>query len=100
MPVEPRATDFVNRSDANFMSAILLNPPAAEPLSLADAKSYLRVAHDDDDAIIAALIASARHHVESLTRSGLLTQTWRLILDGWPDTGRIRPRLVPAYLFR
>jgi uncharacterized phiE125 gp8 family phage protein len=95
VPVEPRATDFVNRSDANFMSAILLNPPAAEPLSVAEAKSYLRVAHDDDDAIIAALIASARHHVEALTCTGLLTQTWRLILDGWPASGRIKARLGP-----
>lgn len=77
------------------MSAILLNPPASEPLSVADAKSYLRVEHDDDDAIIAALIASARHHVEALTRTGLLTQTWRLTLDGWPESGRIKPKLGP-----
>jgi uncharacterized phiE125 gp8 family phage protein len=77
------------------MSTILLNPPDSEPLSVADAKSYLRVEHDDDDAVVAALIASARHHVEALTRTGLLTQTWRLVLDRWPEGGRIKPRLGP-----
>ncbi len=77
------------------MSAILLDPPASEPLSVADAKSYLRVAHDDDDAIVVALIASARHHVEALTRTGLLTQTWRLMLDRWPESGWIKPKLGP-----
>lgn len=77
------------------MPAILLTPPASEPLSVADAKSYLRVEHEDDDAIIAALIASARHHVEALTRTGLITQTWRLVRDGWPVVGRIRPKLGP-----
>jgi uncharacterized phiE125 gp8 family phage protein len=77
------------------MSAILLTAPESEPLSVLDAKSYLRVAHDNDDAIIAALIASARHHVEALTRLGLMTQTWRVVLDRWPDNGRIRPKLGP-----
>lgn len=77
------------------MSAILLTAPGTEPLSVPDAKSHLRVAHDDDDAIIAALIASARHHVEALTRLGLITQTWRVVLDRWPDNGRVTPKLGP-----
>jgi len=77
------------------MASILLTAPAIEPLSVADAKAFLRVEHDDDDAIIAALISSARNHVEVLTRCGLITQTWRLILDEWPRDGRIRLRLGP-----
>ena len=77
------------------MSAILLTAPLSEPLSVPDAKSYLRVEHGDDDAIIAALIASARHHVEALTRLGLMTQTWRVVRDRWPDNGRIRLKLGP-----
>ena len=64
------------------MSAILLTAPAAEPLSVAEAKAFLRVEHDDDDAMIASLIAAARNHVEALTRCGLITQTWRIVLDG------------------
>jgi len=77
------------------MSAYLLTAPAAEPLSLADAKAFLRVEHSDDDAIITSLVASARNHVEALTRCGLITQTWRIVLDRWPDNGRVAPRLGP-----
>lgn len=77
------------------MSAFLLTAPAVEPLSLADAKTFLRVEHDADDAIIASLVSAARNHVEALTRSALIAQTWRLVLDRWPDGGRIKPRIGP-----
>lgn len=77
------------------MPASLLTPPATEPLSLADAKAFLRIDHDHDDAIISALIASARGQVEALTRSALMTQVWRLVLDAWPCEGRITPRFGP-----
>jgi len=77
------------------MSAILLVAPAAEPLSVAEAKNFLRVEQDDDDVLIGALIAAARNQIEALTRRGLLTQTWRLVLDRWPNDGRIAPKLAP-----
>jgi uncharacterized phiE125 gp8 family phage protein len=77
------------------MAAILLTPPEAEPLSVTDAKAYLRVETSDDDVLIASLIAAARSHVEALSRCVLLTQTWRLALDGWPPDGCIKPRLAP-----
>jgi len=77
------------------MPAYLVTAPAAEPLSLVDAKRFLRVEHDDDDAIITALVSAARNNVEALTRSALITQTWRLVLDRWPDGGRIAPRIGP-----
>ena len=72
------------------MSSILLDAPAGEPVSLAEAKLFLRVEHDDDDDIIAALIAGARIHVEAQTRRALITQTWRLVRDVWPATGCMR----------
>jgi uncharacterized phiE125 gp8 family phage protein len=78
------------------MSSILLTAPAAEPITLTDAKAYLRVAHSDDDAVITALIAAARCHAEAQTRRALITQTWRLIRDCWPPDGRIA--VVPAPL--
>ena len=77
------------------MSALLLIPPAAEPWSVAEAKAYLRVEHGDDDAIIAALFAAARGHVEALTRRALLVQRWRFVLDAWPANGRFSPRMGP-----
>jgi uncharacterized phiE125 gp8 family phage protein len=78
------------------MSSILLTPPAAEPVTLAEAKAFLRVEHDDDDDTIAALIAGARSHVEAQTRRALITQTWRLVRDDWPASGRIA--VLPAPL--
>lgn len=77
------------------MSAILLSAPALEPLTVAEAKSYLRVETDDDDAVIASLIAAARSHVEAITRRALIAQTWRTVLDGWPPDGRLRLRMGP-----
>ena len=69
--------------------SILLTGPAAEPLTLAEAKAYLRVEHTDDDALISALLAGARIHVETDTRRALITQTWRLVRDAWPPDGRL-----------
>lgn len=77
------------------MSAILLTPPALEPVSLADAKHVLRVEHDDDDDVIAALIAAARVHVEAQIRRALIAQTWRLVRDVWPASGRLPVLPVP-----
>jgi uncharacterized phiE125 gp8 family phage protein len=78
------------------MSSILLTPPAVEPVTLADAKAYLRVDNDADDAVISALIAGARSHIEAQTRRALITQTWRLVRDVWPGDGRIA--VVPSPL--
>lgn len=77
------------------MPAFLLTPPAAEPLTLAEAKLFLRVEHDDDDDLIGTLVRGARGHVEAKTRRALITQTWRLVLDAWPGDGRIAPILGP-----
>ena len=78
-----------------MMSAILLTPPALEPVTLADAKLFLRIEHDDDDDLIAALIAAARVHVEAKIRRALITQTWRLTRDVWPAAGVIPILPVP-----
>ena len=78
------------------MPSILLDGPAVEPVSLAEAKAHLRVEHGDDDDVIAALIAGARVHVEAQTRRALITQTWRLTRDAWPANGRLA--VLPAPL--
>jgi uncharacterized phiE125 gp8 family phage protein len=77
------------------MPSILLIAPAVEPISLAEAKAFLRVEHDDDDDVIAALIAGARLYVEGQTRRALITQSWRLVRDAWPQCGRIEVRPAP-----
>jgi uncharacterized phiE125 gp8 family phage protein len=77
------------------MPSILLSPPLVEPISLAEAKAYLRVEHNADDDVIAALITGARVHVEAQTRRALITQSWRLVRDAWPEDGRIAVTPAP-----
>jgi uncharacterized phiE125 gp8 family phage protein len=77
------------------MSSILLTAPAVEPVSLAEAKAFLRVEHDDDNDVIAALVAGARIQVETQTRRALIMQDWRLVFDAWPPSGRIEVRPAP-----
>jgi uncharacterized phiE125 gp8 family phage protein len=77
------------------MPSILLTGPAAEPVTLAEAKLFLRVEHDDDDDLIEALIAGSRIHVEAQTHRALITQSWRLVRDAWPDNGRLGVLPVP-----
>jgi len=77
------------------MSAILLAGPAIEPWTVAEAKAFLRVDHDDDDAVIGSLITAARSQIEAMTRRALLAQRWRIVRDGWPRDGRIVVRTGP-----
>ena len=77
------------------MSSILLTGPAIEPLSLEEAKTFLRVEHDDDDQLIAALIASARMQIEGQGKIALISQDWRVVLDCWPHHGRIAVKPEP-----
>lgn len=77
------------------MPLFLVTAPAAEPVDLATAKAHLRVDIPDDDALITSLIATARQHAEAITRRALITQTWDLVLDAWPDDDRIDIPLPP-----
>jgi uncharacterized phiE125 gp8 family phage protein len=61
-----------------------ITPPAAEPLSLIEAKAHLRVDFPDDDALILGLITASRYAAENICRRVLVTQSWELTLDGFP----------------
>src|SRR5688572_18738216 len=82
-------------TEGETMPSILLAGPAVEPITLAEAKQFIRVEHDDDDDIIAALIAGSRIHVETQTRRALITQSWRLTRDVWPELGCVPVLPVP-----
>ncbi|MEL7609497.1 MAG: head-tail connector protein [Bacillota bacterium] len=53
----------------------VITPPAAEPVSLADAKLHLRADGTAEDTLISNLIVAAREHCEDETRRALVEQT-------------------------
>ncbi len=55
--------------------------PAAEPLTLAETKEYLRIPHEDDDTRIADSIITARTLAEQWLRRSLVTQSWKLTYE-------------------
>lgn len=77
------------------MTSYLLAGPAAEPIALAEAKAWLKLDGEDEDALVGTLMAAARLHVEGATGRALIAQSWRLVLDAWPDTGVVRLPVTP-----
>jgi uncharacterized phiE125 gp8 family phage protein len=70
------------------MALRLITAPATEPLSVAEAKKHLNVTHSDDDEYISSLITAARMHIDGkdgILGRALVTQTWELVLDTFPD---------------
>lgn len=59
--------------------------PAAEPVSLAEAKAHCRCDGSDEDVLITALIATARAYAESATSRAMVTQTLRSTFSRWHD---------------
>lgn len=74
---------------------VVVTAPAAEPISLAEAKAQVRVDHSDSDSDLAMLISSARYHAEETTRRAFITQTLKMTLDGFP--GEIRLPRNPVH---
>ena len=67
------------------MSAlVLITPPAAEPLTNAEAMVHLKVDSKIEIPYIDNLIKDARETAERITRRALITQTWELYLDAFP----------------
>ena len=57
--------------------------PAQEPLTLEEAKRFLRITTDAEDEVVAALVAAARKRIERGTELALITQTVEVKLDGF-----------------
>ncbi len=62
----------------------LVTPPAAEPITLEEARLHLRVTGTEEDSLITSLVTASRRAAEGKTNRALMLQTWRLSLDRFP----------------
>ena len=69
------------------MNIVLYTVPTIEPIDLMALKGHLRIELDQtaEDETLEGWIQTAREHVETITRRQLLTATWDLSLDEFPD---------------
>ena len=66
------------------MATVQTSAPAVEPISLADAKAFLRIDTPDEDNLIQSLIMTSRLHIEVALGLALIQQTWSCFFDRWP----------------
>jgi uncharacterized phiE125 gp8 family phage protein len=59
---------------------VVTTEPSPEPISVAEAKSHLRIDWPDDDTYLGILITSARQWMEKVLRRALITQTIKATL--------------------
>jgi uncharacterized phiE125 gp8 family phage protein len=71
---------------------VRVTPPLSEPFTLAEAKLYLRVDGNEEDALITDLITAAREAAEEYLRRSLMTQSWKLSFDDYTPDEVMLPR--------
>jgi len=74
------------------MNLKLITPPASEPVSLDEAKAYLRIDGDVENALVSGLITAAREYCEAFQNRAYITQTWELSFDCFPSMPIKLPR--------
>lgn len=73
------------------MGKTLFLSPSVEPVTLAEAKLHCKVDSTDDDALLTSLITAVRLQAEHQTGRVLVTQTWDVTLDEFPDDSLALP---------
>lgn len=72
----------------------LKTAPTVEPISLDEIKLHLKIDGADDNALITALIKTARQLAEKETKRAFITQIWQMYLDSAPaEIGIPKPPL-------
>jgi hypothetical protein len=67
-----------------IQSVTTVTPPAAEPVTLAEAKAWLRITDSVEDTIIGNIITTATEQAEQYTRRAFINRTLKLTLDRFP----------------
>ncbi len=69
--------------------------PAQEPVSLLEAKNFMRLDSAQDDVLVSTLITAARIHIETTIGKVLISESWAYYLDKWPKSKTIYFPLDP-----
>lgn len=68
------------------MTLTVIAPPAEPAVALDDAKAYLRIGHNGEDALVADLLAAATARMEAASGLSLVTRTLLRRFSHWPAT--------------
>ena len=83
----------------------LVTGPAAEPVTVAEMRAWLRISGAQDDALLGTLIATARQHIEQELNRAFITQSWIYLGNRAParqipfigNSMDLVPALIPEY---
>lgn len=78
------------------MGLMQLSGPGAEPLSLDEVKAYLRIDGAAEDALLQSLLLTSRLHIEAALGLALMTQSWKFVIDAWPDKHVVELPISPV----
>jgi len=79
-----------NPRKENPMTITTVTPPNGEPVSLAEARAFLRIGHDGEDALVQHLLEGARARLEQASGLALVSRTVRQNWRSWPAALRAR----------
>lgn len=71
------------------MTVKVVVEPSVEPITVAEAKLFMRETQSDQDAVISAMITAARIHAENVTRRAFVRRKLDLLLPEFPCSGEI-----------
>lgn len=66
------------------MTIQLISAAGAIPVLLSEVRDFLKITHQEEDALIASYIRAATDVCENFTGRKLIRQQWQMILNDWP----------------
>jgi|AntRauTorckE6833_2_1112554.scaffolds.fasta_scaffold07363_3 uncharacterized phiE125 gp8 family phage protein len=76
-------------------SLTALTEPAVEPIALPELKTFLRISHDSEDAVLGNYIRAARMFCENYTGKSFITRSYKLAFDVLPRSKSIDIQRTP-----
>lgn len=76
---------FLTFKQERSMKTTIITPPRGEPISVAEAKAFLKITHTQEDELFPHLITTARQMAETYTRRKFMTQRLISVLPFRPN---------------